>query len=42
MAECASAKFNLESGSEVVIRSAVKSDAPAILEFSKSVIGEEN
>jgi RimJ/RimL family protein N-acetyltransferase len=41
MAEYASTKFKSKSGVDVLIRSAVKQDAAAILEHSKSVIGEE-
>lgn len=41
MAEYKCAKFKLKSGVDVAIRSAVKRDAAAILELSRSVIGEE-
>lgn len=41
MAEYKSKKLKSKSGAEVVIRSAVKQDAAAILDLSTSVIGEE-
>lgn len=41
MAEYASTKFKSKSGAEVVVRSATKQDASAILDLSKGVIGEE-
>jgi hypothetical protein len=36
-----STKFKSKSGAEVIVRSAVKQDAAAILDLSKGVIGEE-
>jgi RimJ/RimL family protein N-acetyltransferase len=41
MAEYKSQLLKSKSGAEVVIRSATKNDASAILDLSKSVIGEE-
>jgi RimJ/RimL family protein N-acetyltransferase len=41
MAEYVSTKFKSKSGAEVIVRSAVKQDAAAILDLSKGVIGEE-
>jgi RimJ/RimL family protein N-acetyltransferase len=41
MAECTPQKLKSKSGAEIVIRSALKQDAAAILDLSKSVIGEE-
>lgn len=41
MAEYAPAKVKLESGLEVIVRSATQKDAAALLDLSKGVIGEE-
>ena len=41
MAEFNPQKLKSKSGAEIVIRSAVKQDAAAILDLSKGVIGEE-
>lgn len=41
MAEYVPTKLKSKSGTEVVVRSATKQDAPLILDLSKGVIGEE-
>lgn len=41
MADCKPQQFKSKSGAQVVVRSASKQDAAAILELSSSVIGEE-
>lgn len=41
MAECRPQKFKTKSGAEVVVRSAAKRDAAALIDLTKGVIGEE-
>ncbi|MBK7844129.1 MAG: GNAT family N-acetyltransferase [Bdellovibrionales bacterium] len=41
MAEHKLQKLKSKSGAEIIVRSATKQDAPAILDLSKGVIGEE-